>query len=226
MCRPFSFYAGEINGAVKIWWSQTTDSHSEIAMEFNLRDTGLVPLYAGEFFPDEAKPLPDPATWTLQWDSDATNSSRTAPPPELAASIRAEVEKIVPQFVVTERGRQIQVLARGWGFNEGQVICRENSRAVCRDNSSAVCRENSSAVCWNNSSAVCWNNSSAECWENSSAVCRDNSDCRIFDAAKATLTPGSKAVLIDRSNGDPVVTIAPPIEPEKPAKKRKATKRK
>ena len=118
MCRPFSFYCAEINGEPKLWWSEESDSHTAIVKEHHIRDTGMVPLFAGEFYPDDESPSPDPATWILNWDSDATNASRDKPGAEFAESVRAQLERLVPRWIATS-GEQV-VTVRGWAWNSAQ----------------------------------------------------------------------------------------------------------
>src|SRR5262245_22876964 len=99
MCRPLSGYAAIINDDVKLWSSENTDSHSEIATEFNLRDNGKHKLFAFEFYPNYERPSADTSTWTLAWDSDATNASRKGPGKEDEARFRAEIEKAAKKYV-------------------------------------------------------------------------------------------------------------------------------
>ena len=122
MCRAFSFYAARVNGEVKLWWSERSDSHSEIASEHKLRDTGLIPLYAGEFYPDDSAPSPDLSTWTLSWDSEATNASRDNPSDEDAAAFRLAVERIVPRWIQTDPAAEQVVTTRGWAWAGQQTV--------------------------------------------------------------------------------------------------------
>jgi hypothetical protein len=45
MCKAMSGYAAIVDDAVKLWVSDLTDSHTEIAKEFKLRDNGKHRLF-------------------------------------------------------------------------------------------------------------------------------------------------------------------------------------
>ena len=119
MCRALSFYAASINGSAKVWISEKTDSHSKICDEFGLRDTGMIPLFAGEFYPDK-NPTPDVTKWEIHWDSAATNASREAPTDaEFIADVRKTVEREAKKYVWTRGQHEISV--RGWAFGNATI---------------------------------------------------------------------------------------------------------
>ena len=120
MCRALSFYSASINGSAKVWISDTTDSYSKICDEFGLRDTGMIQLFAGEFYPDDKNPTPDVTKWEIHWDSAATNASREAPTDaEFIAAVRKTVERAAKKYVWT-RGKH-EVSVRGWAFGSATI---------------------------------------------------------------------------------------------------------
>ena len=117
MCSLLSGYVAMIDGVPRVWYSETTDSHSEIAKEHGLRDNGLHRLYAWEFRPKGKFPTPDVTTWQLLWDSDATLGMREKPSTEDAAAFRVAIERVARKFVFD--GEQVSS-SKGWYFDQSQ----------------------------------------------------------------------------------------------------------
>ncbi len=133
MCRPMSGFAAIIDDTPTIWVSDKTDSHTEIAEEFKLRDNGRHELYAFEFYPDADKPSPDVTTWLLEWDSAATAGMRQKPGDEFACRVRPLIEKRAKQYVFVG-GNHRTTACRAWVFG-GSVEAYGSSRVEARDSS-------------------------------------------------------------------------------------------
>ena len=58
MCKPISWFYVRHGGATRLIISEKSDSHTEIAEEFGIRDT-VGDVAAGEFSTDVANPSPD-----------------------------------------------------------------------------------------------------------------------------------------------------------------------
>ncbi len=196
MCRAMSGYAAIIGDAVKLWISEKTDSHSEIAIEFSLRDNGKHRLYAFEFYPDESKSSSDAATWRLNWDSDATLSHRDKPSAEDELRFRGEIEKSVQKYIFRD-GSHKTTACRAWVFGEAELVARGSSRVEARESSRVEARGSSRVEAWGSSSVVARGSSSVVAWESSTT----NS----YGPKPASLN--DKSVWIDRSGEKPVVTI-------------------
>jgi hypothetical protein len=94
MCQAISGFAAIIDDAVKTWISANTDSHTEIATEFSIRDTPNRRLYAFEITPKKGS-TQDTATWAFRYDSDATAGCRDKPSSADDARIQEQVRKDV-----------------------------------------------------------------------------------------------------------------------------------
>jgi hypothetical protein len=94
MCQAISGFAAIVDDAVKTWISANTDSHTEIATEFSIRDTPNRRLYAFEITPKEGS-TQDPATWAFRYDPDATAGCRDKPSSADDARIQEQVRKDV-----------------------------------------------------------------------------------------------------------------------------------
>ena len=133
MCRALSFYAASINGSAKVWISEKTDSHSKICDEFKLKDTGMIPLFAGEFYPDDKHPTPDVTKWEIHWDGAATNASREAPTDaEFIAAVRKTVEREAKKYVWTSDDHEVSV--RGWAFDSATITTITGGVGIASNN--------------------------------------------------------------------------------------------
>ena len=208
MCKMMSGYAVVTGGNVKLLISEKTDSHTEIAKEFGLRDTALnsARVWAWEFYPNEEKPSPDVKTWTFSFDSDATCSLREKPDEETAENIRSACERAAKKYVHT-KGRT-EVTCRAWCFLNAKVVAWENSsveawgnaKVEAWGNAKVEAWENSSVVAWENSSVVAWENSSVVAWGNAKVVAWGNVFIRLFGCLKIKASAGVVVLLHNKSD--------------------------
>jgi len=86
MCKPISWFYVRHGGATRLIISEKSDSHTEIAEEFGIRDT-VGDVAAGEFSTDVANPSPDLKTWRLVWDYQGMSPRFLPPIPESCSHI-------------------------------------------------------------------------------------------------------------------------------------------
>lgn len=146
MCRALSFYSTDIDGVEKVWISELTDSHSAIATEFGLRDTPGRTLWAGEFYPDDARPSADTPTWVLDWDSDATIGNRGKPVEDHEARVRRYLERAVKRYISVSPRKPIDVSVRGWAFKRG--VIRLVTGGVARAYGTSTIQRVAGGVAW------------------------------------------------------------------------------
>jgi hypothetical protein len=194
-----SGYAAIIGDAVKLWVSDLTDSHTEIATEFKLRDNGKHRLYAFEFYPDQAKPSPETATWVLRWDSDATLSHRDNPTVDDENRFRTEIEKVAAKYVFRD-GSHKTTACRAWVFGEAELTAEKSSSVVAWDSSSVVAWGSSSVVAWDSSSVVAWDSSRVVARDSSRVEARDSSSVEARDSSSVVAWGSSRVEARDSSS--------------------------
>jgi hypothetical protein len=206
VCRPMSGYAAIIvNDDVKLWVSERTDSHAEVAEEFKLRDNGKHRLYAFEFYPHASNPSPDTATWVLSWDSGATLAYRDKPNNEDAERFRREIEKLAGRYVFKD-GSHKTTACRAWVFGEAELTARDSSRVEARGSSRVEARDSSSVVAWGSSRVVARDSSRVVALGSSRVEARDSSTTNSYGPKPTKLH--DNAVWIDRSGAKPAITTA------------------
>ena len=119
MCRPLSGFVAFVDGEPKLYVSETSDSHTDIADEFGLKDTPINAgrLFAWECYPDEECPTPDTSQWPVLWDSDATAGCREQPTEEQILLATPLIQEAAGKYVFTGNQRSSTDIIRGWLFD-------------------------------------------------------------------------------------------------------------
>ena len=158
MCNPVSFFASWHGDSRTVYISEKTDSHTEMAREFGIKDDGNGRLCAGEFHPDPAKPSPDTASWVIVWDHAGCDRKPDWLDDDTLSGLRAELERRCAAYVFTTDGNTTS--CRAFVFGSGRVVARGSSRVEARDSSSVVAWDSSSVVAWDSNNVVAWDSSS------------------------------------------------------------------
>ena len=136
MCNPVSFFASWHGDSRTVYISEKTDSHTEMAREFGIKDDGNGRLCAGEFHPDPAKPSPDTASWVIVWDHAGCDRKPDWLDDDALSGLRAELERRCAAYVFTTDGNTTS--CRAFVFGSGRVVARGSSRVEAHGSSRVV----------------------------------------------------------------------------------------
>ena len=152
MCNPVSWFYVVSAGVGTLYISEKTDSHTEIAKEFGIRDTGIGSVCAGEFRPNQSTPSADMSTWELIWDYAGHSRKPDWMDVEMESSLRRQLEQRCKRYVFTD-GSHESDSCRAFVFGKAAFTAR-GSCNVTAYGSSAVKACDSSTVTAYGSSAV------------------------------------------------------------------------
>jgi len=208
MCEPASMVVTKR----KVYWSEKTDSHSEIIEEFKIRECGVggeinvvpveiippggdytLPLSKWKFKIDYcgfARELPDWAIDTKRLEK----RCRIVLKDWAKANLVTKGKKIVMDYAVVAGNAFVEL------HGSSSAVLYDSSSAVLHGSSSAELYDSSSAVLYDSSSAVLCGSSSAVLWDSSSAVLRGPSSAELHGSSSAVLWDSSSAVLCGSSS--------------------------
>lgn len=167
MCKAVSWWYVRSSGVGKLLISEKTDSHTEAATEFGIRDNGRGgEVCAGEFWPDPAKPNPDPATWVLHWDYADHSRRPDWMDDETEASLRRALERAAKRYIFSSGNHKTDAI-RAFVFGTANLTIVGGGVAYCYDSSRVVAR--------GSSRVEAFGSSSVEALEDSRVVARDSS---------------------------------------------------
>ena len=173
MCNPVSFFASWHGDSRTVYISEKTDSHTEMAREFGIKDDGNGRLCAGEFHPDPAKPSPDTASWVIVWDHAGCDRKPDWLDDDTLSGLRAELERRCAAYVFTTDGNTTS--CRAFVFGSGRVVARGSSRVEAWDSSSVVAWDSSRVVAHGSSRVEAQGSSRVEAQGFSRVVARGSS---------------------------------------------------
>ena len=190
MCNAVSWWLVCHGDERKLLISENTDSHSESAKEFGIRDAGVGRVAAGEFWPDPKNPSPDTSTWKLVWDYAGNDRKPDWLDADGEAWLRLELEARCRKYVYNGVSGVKITGCRAFVFSSS-VVARDSSRVVAWGRSSVVARDSSSVVAHDSSSVeardssrvVAHDSSSVEAWGSSSVVAMSKYTLIVFRKA-------------------------------------------
>ena len=186
MCRPVSGWAALVNGEPVLWVSETSESHTATATEFNLRDTGTHRLGAWECYPNVKSPSHDTDTWIVEWDSDATAGLRGEP--DWSADERAAVERAirrhVKRYVVadgTHEWRGCRMFAFGTAVVRGQT----GGKCWCYGTAQSHAQAGGECWCFGNARSHGQTGGECRCYGNAQSHAQAGGECRCFSTSQS-----------------------------------------
>ena len=198
MCNPISWFYVRHGGATRLIISEKSDSHTEIAEEFGIRDT-VGDVAAGEFSTDVANPSPDLKTWRLVWDYQGMSRRPGWMDDEAESHLRAELEKRCAAYVFTT-GRHEVDSCRAFAFGDASITVKGYCRVEARGSSSVEARGSSSVVARDSSRVEARGSSSVVARDSSSVVARDSSRVVARDSSRVEARDSSSVVAWDSSS--------------------------
>ena len=192
MCNPVSFFASWHGDSRTVYISEKTDSHTEMAREFGIKDDGNGRLCAGEFHPDPAKPSPDTASWVIVWDHAGCDRKPDWLDDDALSGLRAELERRCAAYVFTTDGNTTS--CRAFVFGSGRVVARGSSRVEAHGSSSVVAWGSSRVVAQGSSSVVARGSSRVVARGSSSVVAQGSSRVEAQGSSSVVARGSSRVV--------------------------------
>ena len=207
MCNPISWWYVRSNGVGKVFISDKTDSHSEAAAEFGIKDDGLGEVCAGEFRPDYKSPSPNTSTWKLVWDYLGRTRRPAWMDDEAEASLRAALERECSKYVYTT-GRHEVTSCRAFAFREVMLVVRGacdvaaygSSHVVALGSNHVVAHDTSSVEACGSSHVEARGSSRVDAYGSSQVVARESSHVNAWRCSRVESRDNSKVDAYESSH--------------------------